>query len=62
MYQLPARRYTKSLKQEKEHIMLLELFIFTPSVTDVSPESEKESLGYDLFLFFSEDHERVDRS
>lgn len=36
--------------------LLLEVFTFTPSVTDISPESEEETLGYDLFLFVPEDY------
>jgi hypothetical protein len=35
--------------------LLWEVFTFTLSFTDVSSETEKESLDYDLFLFFSED-------
>ena len=36
--------------------LLMAVFAFTLSVTDISPESEKESRDYDLFLFVSEDH------
>lgn len=32
------------------------IFTFTLSVTDISPESDKESSDDDSFLFLSEDH------
>lgn len=37
-------------------VLLLEVSTFTLSMTDLSPESEKESSGHDAFLFVSEDH------